>query len=99
MDEPKWVATFEGGVTVLVWDDVWAVLGDDPEACEEVSVRVTEAAATGWPGLAGLTVDRSPGWDAEWTYLRLTALGAEVVGPWPQESLVEMEYPADAIIG
>ncbi len=99
MSNLTWTATFDGGVTVVVWSDEWAVVSGDPESAEMVRQRIQDCVDTGWPELAGLAVDTSPGWDHDWTYLRLKALGAEVVGSWPQEAEVDMEYPPDTIIG
>lgn len=96
---PRWVAEFPGA-TVTVDADSWLVSadGDDPREAIDLERRIERAAAEGWPNLAGHDIDTTPGWDHDWTFLRLAALGARTVeGPNPQPD--EPEPDDGTIVG
>jgi hypothetical protein len=96
--ENKWVATFKGGAILTVEGDyVWL---DDPDEDSPLRFRLEETWVKGWPELAGWTIDTSPGFDPEWNYLRLVALGAtSVVGPFPQQHMLDEPIPEGTIVG
>lgn len=96
----QWRATFPGDVVVEVTAEGWSV--DGPS---EPAQGVTDALAgyfeSGWPGIAGQVLDRSPGFDPRWMFLRLVAAGAvEIDGPCePCDEEAAIEYPEDAVVG
>ena len=93
----EWRATFPGGTLVLADESGWSVVGPAAEEAV-VSARMATAVAEGWPTLEGWAFDRSPGFDPEWMYLRLLALGAvEVEGPCPPCG-VEIEVDDDDVV-
>ena len=84
LPDRKWIARFDGSAYVFVGEDDWSVLARTVEEMLELERKVLRAVEHGWPSLAGWDIDTSPGWDDEWNYLRLYALGAKkVVGPNP----------------
>lgn len=97
--EPRWLATFGDGSTIEVWGGTVFLNEADPdnglrERMEEVWTE------KGWPDLPGWDIDTSPGFDPEWNYLRLLALGAvTVTGPFPQQHVLDAEVPDGTIVG
>ena len=80
-----WRAEFPDEVTVEVDDDgSWTVHGSG-DAADEVRDSIVFAYVDGWPEApGGFSIDRSPGFDPEWMYPRLLAVGAlSVEGPCP----------------
>jgi len=84
MSNGTWEAKFGDDAVVHVTETDWHVTG---AKASEIEGIVAHAAKHGWPNLPGWSIDTSPGWDPEWVFLRLCAIGAtEVVGPFPQEA-------------
>ena len=94
----KWVATFPSGAVLTVeGDHVWL---DDPDEDSPLRSRLEATWVNGWPSLAGWDIDRSPGFDPQWNYLRLVALGAtSVTGPFPQQAQLDAPSEPGTIVG
>lgn len=93
----RWVATFANG-------DVITVSGDevrlDASPDSKLPERLESVFFAGWPSLAGWDIDRSPGFDPQWNYLRLVALGAtSVTGPFPQQAQLDATPEPGVIVG
>ena len=87
----KWIARFAGQSFVFVGEDGWSVQGVHIDEVQELERKVIRAVEYGWPSLAGWSIDVSPGWDDEWTTLRLYALGAQLVHGPPDPSANEFD--------
>lgn len=93
----EWTALFPQGTKVHLDGTSWAVVGGGAEAAR-VTREIERGVEMGWPNLEGWTLDRSPGFDPEWMYLRLLAIGAvEVEGPCPPCE-VEIDVDDDDLV-
>lgn len=92
-----WVATFASGVEVTCDEGGWSMTIDDPE----VSAALEMGTDVSWPSIAGWPMPTTPGFDPDWMYLRLFAIGAiDVQGPCPPcDAEDEAEHLPDDIVG
>jgi hypothetical protein len=96
--ENRWVATFPSGAIITVEGD--SVHLDDPDDDSPLRSRLEATFFDGWPDLAGWDIDTSPGFDPEWNWLRLHALGAtNVTGPFPQQHVLDKPDVPGTIVG
>lgn len=93
-----WTATWPDGTEVTITDTEWSTAGPDADGLD---AQIVDALDNGWPQLPGWSIDRSPGFDDEWNYLRLIALGAvHVDGPFPQVAeTVDAKMETDLVVG
>lgn len=93
-----WVARFASGAVVACDAHGWSICPYDPE----VTAALENGATYGhWPSIAGWPMPATPGFDPDWMYLRLIAIGAiDVQGPCPPCDVEDRTYRSpDDVVG
>jgi len=98
----QFVALFDNNVEFKSTPSGWKVVSPLKDETERAIIeqKIVSCIKNGWPPLPGWLVNTSPGWDDEWMYLRLYALGAKkVIGPFPQKEKSKISKDKRIIVG